>query len=127
MKNSTYYKCLSELIGYIEGREKDAEENAANYLEQLNEMEEDERKSSYTNRWLEEAKEQLKALVCFHQGAPCCGTDRGLRHRCVSALLLIRSFLPNAFWCFIIQHFALLRFCRACATGSRRCHDQIFL
>lgn len=61
MKNSTYYKCLSELIGYIETREKDAKDNVANYLEQLNEMEEDERKGSYTNIWLAETDEQLKA------------------------------------------------------------------
>ena len=73
----------------------------------------------------------VQSSVYFYQGAPCRGTDRGLRRRCVSALLLIcifdSQFLVKcffAFCCFIIQHFALPRFCLACAAGSRRCYDQ---
>ena len=52
----------------------------------------------------------VQSLVYFYQGASCRGTDRGLRRRCVSALLLIcifdSQFLVK---CFLLLYYSTFR------------------
>ena len=55
----------------------------------------------------------VQSLVCFYQGAPCRGADRGLRRRCVSALLLICIFDSQ----FLVKCFLLLYYSTFRATA----------